>query len=295
MKRTFTTFHMLALALAATSQAASFALSEKDLRGPIAPAVSGQAKQAQPTVTTPSAPANNGQMGGLSAPGADALMTPDMLLVTPTASTQQNPVPLGALVGNALKLNVLRSDVTFEKFRGILISVTNGTNRPLVVDGDQATAVLNGHTFKCATVAAIQQSIQAPRKISTEFQELLTLALPAALTVGASPTIRDIRESQRPVLERYGPDELRRKIEFTRFGRRILWTNQKVEGIIYFESDEALKTAQIVIPTTTLFDNKDTSKLTSTSVTAIPLPSTSPTSSPLPSTPSTSTPPSSTP
>jgi hypothetical protein len=279
MKRTFTTFHTLALALAATSQAASFAISENDLRGPMTPTVSGQATHTQQTPTTP---ANNGQMGGLSAPGADALMTPDMLLVTPTASTQQAPIPLGSLVGNALKLTVLRSDVTFEKFRGILISVTNGTNRPLVVDGDQATAVLDGHTFKCAPVATIQQSIVAPRKISTEFDELLKLALPAALTVGAVPTIRDIRESQRPVLERYGPDELRRKIEFTRFGRRILWTNQKVEGILYFESDEALKNAQIVIPTTTLFDNKDTSKLTSTPS----IPSTSSTPS-TPSTPST--------
>ncbi|CAK9252025.1 unnamed protein product [Sphagnum jensenii] len=209
MKCSLTNFHTLILTLVATSQSASFALSEKDLRGPIAPAVSGQAAQAHFTVTTPASPTNNGQMGGLSAPGADALMTPDMLLVTPTASGQQSPVPLGALVGNALKLNVLRSDVTFEKFRGILVSVTNGTNRPLVVNGDQATALLDGHTFKCATIAAIQQSIVAPRKTSTEFEELLTLALPAALSVGAVPTIRDIKESQRPVLERYGPDELR--------------------------------------------------------------------------------------
>jgi hypothetical protein len=263
MKRTFTTFHMLALALAATSQAASFAISENDLRGPITPTVSGQATHTQSAGMTSTSP-NNGQMGGLSAPGADALMTPDMLLVTPTSNTKQAPVPLSSLVGNALKLTVLRSDVTFEKFRGILISVTNGTNRPLVVDGDQATAVLDGHTFKCAPVATIQQSIVAPRRLSTEFEELLKLALPAALTVGAAPTIRDIKESQRPVLERYGPDELRRKIEFTRFGRRILWTSQKVEGILYFESDEPLKNAQIVIPATTLFDNKDTSKLTST-------------------------------
>jgi hypothetical protein len=262
MKRTFTTSHMLALALAVTTQAASYALSEKDLRGPIAPAVPTVTPQAQPLVPTPSAP-NNGQMGGLSAPGADALMTPDMLLVTPTNNAQQAPVPLGTLVGNALKLKVLRSDVTFENFRGILISVTNGTNRPLVVDGDQATAVLAGHTYSCAHVATIQQSIVAHSSPSSEFQELLKLALPAALSVGAIPTIRDIRESERPVLERYGPDELRRKIEFTRFGRRILWTNQKVEGIIYFETGEALKDAQIVIPTTTLFDNKDTSKLTS--------------------------------
>jgi hypothetical protein len=260
MKRIFTTFHMLALALAATSQAASFAISENDLRGPISPTVSGQATHTQQAPTSP----NNGQMGGLSAPGADALMTPDMLLVTPSSSAQQAPARLSSLVGNALKLTVLRSDVTFERFRGILISVTNGTNRPLVVDGDQATAVLDGHTVKCAPVATIQQSIVAPRRVSTEFDELLKLALPAALTIGAAPTIRDIKQSQRPVLERYGPDELRRKIEFTRFGRRILWTNQKVEGILYFESDEALKNAQIVIPTTTLFDNKDTSKLTST-------------------------------
>jgi hypothetical protein len=264
MKRTLTTSHIFALTLAVATQVQSFALSENDLRGPISPAVPSNAGQATTIVPTPSAPADSGQMGGLAAPGADALMTPDMLLVTPTNNSQQTPVPLATLVGNALKLKVLRSDVTFEKFRGILISVTNGTNRPLVVDGDQATAVLSGKTIKCATIANIQQSIIAPHKTSKDFEELLTLALPAALSVGAIPTIRDIKESQRPVLQRYGPDELRRKIEFTRFGRRILWTNQKVEGILYFETDEELKAAQIVIPTTTLFDTKDTSKLTST-------------------------------
>jgi hypothetical protein len=87
--------------------------------------------------------------------------------------------------------------------------------------------------------------------------------LPAAVTVGAVPTISDIKNAKRPVLDRYGHDEERRSVEASRFGRRILWPHQKTQGIVFFETDDPLGSARIDIPATTLFDQKDTGILSS--------------------------------
>jgi hypothetical protein len=202
-------------------------------------------------------------MGGFSAPGADAIMTPDMLLITPTKQAEKTAVPLKDLTGTALKLQIERSDIVFDKLRGVMVSIINETNRPLVIDGDQGTATIGNQTYTCVPVSTIQQAIVPSRKGRQELEEVFTNAVPAAFTVGAAPTVRDILESRKPVLQRYGPDELRRKVEYSRFGRRILWTNQKVEGILYFKTDSEVKGPRISIPVATLFDSKDSSMLSS--------------------------------
>lgn len=253
MKSNFLIASLFAFSLVLTAENGLFASSESvELKGQI-PTPGADPLRAKQTDA-------NG-MGGFSAPGADAIMTPDMLLVTPSKPAEKTATPLKDLTGTALKLQVERSDIVFDKLRGVMISVTNATNRPLVIDGDQGTATVGNQTYTCVPVSTIQQAIIPSRKARQELEEVLTKAVPAAFTVGASPTVRDILESRKPVLQRYGPDELRRKVEYSRFGRRILWTNQKVEGILYFKTDSELKAARISIPATTLFDSKDTSIL----------------------------------
>jgi hypothetical protein len=190
-------------------------------------------------------------------------MTQDMILVSPDNPQRLVGKPLSDLTGTALKMKIDRSDIVFDKLRGVMITVTNETNRPIVVDGDQAKALIGGKSYDCAPVAVIQQAIVPHRGITQEFENILTHAVPAAVTVGASPTIRDFEVSKKPILERYGPDELRRKVEYSRFGRRILWTGQKMQGIVYFQTSDQLAGARIEIPATTLFDNSDTAPLTS--------------------------------
>jgi hypothetical protein len=254
MKHRFANQFLFALSLALTAQNALFAASEKvELKGPL---------PTQGAVALPANQADPNAMGGFSAPGADAIMTPDLLLVTPSNSTKEPAKPLKDLIGTALKLQIDRSDIVFDKLRGIMITVTNETNRPLVIDGEKATAIVGGKDYSCVPVSTIQQAIVPPHRTIQNFEELLTKALPAAATVGAAPTVRDIKVSRKPVLERYGPDELRRKIEYSRFGRRIVWTNQKIQGIVYFQTNDDLTGAKMSIPTTTLFDSTDAAILT---------------------------------
>jgi hypothetical protein len=280
MTRISTVSFLTALTLVLSARNFSFGLSESELRGPI-PAKSTPIAQpaAQPstlpvtaksTADSPPAlrsgtsaqPAVSEPMGGFSAPGADSIMTPDMLLVLPSNSKQEAPQPLSELTGKSLRLVIDRSDIVLDKLHGIKITVSNDTNRPLVIDGEKAKANIGATEYICVPVSTVQQMIIPPHKQYQAFEDLINQALPAAVTIGAAPTIRDIKISRKPILERYGRDELRRKVEFSRFGRRVLWTNMTIQGILYFETDADLTHAQITIPATTLFDNTDTALLT---------------------------------
>ena len=65
------------------------------------------------------------------------MMTRDLLLVSPSKG-KQPPKPLQDFVGTSLTLSIGRSDVILDGLRGIMITVTNDTSRPLFVDGDSA-------------------------------------------------------------------------------------------------------------------------------------------------------------
>jgi hypothetical protein len=276
MTRTCTIASLIALSLALTAQNAQSAVPDVvELKGPIS--TSGADAYSLPVPAPLSVPmsvpvhlqvkqTDTDAIGDL-APGEDSTMTQDMILVAPTNPKQQVASPLSALTGTTLKMQIDRSDIVFDKLHGVMITVANDTNRPVVVDGDKAMARITsdqgGKTYTCAPVSVLQQAIVPQHKISRDFEDILTHAVPAAITVGAAPTIRDIINSRKPILERYGPDELRRKVEFSRFGRRILWTHEKMQGILYFQTNDLLAGVQIEIPATTLFDDQDTAVLVS--------------------------------
>jgi hypothetical protein len=232
--------------------------SNLELRGPV------------PTAGTTQVPENQKPVAGFIAPGADAMMTQDMLLVNPTPGANAAPRPLQAFIGQYLKLDVERTDISFDGLSGIKVLVINETNRPLIIDGTSAQAVVGGKTIKAIPVEKLQQAA-LPAKQSA-LDSLMKKVLPAAVTVGMVDTIHDLKELKRPVLDRYGPDEVRRRIELSRFGRRILWPHQQTEGVFYFESDTELAGATVSAPASTLFDNKDSVNLSST-----PAPPTTPT------------------
>jgi hypothetical protein len=198
-------------------------------------------------------------MGGLTAPTADAVMTPDMLLVSPKNADQKPAEPLKAYIGTTVALQVQRYDVDYDKLKGILVSVTNETNRPLVIDGNRAEASIAGKTTTAAPVTVLQQIVIPPHKV---LEDILTKLLPAAATVGAIPTYKDYMLNRKPINERYGADELRRRLEAARFGRRILWPQQKSTGVVFFDTAESLDGAALQIPAMTLYDLKDSGVLT---------------------------------
>jgi hypothetical protein len=225
---------------------------------PGVPATSG-------TSNTPEAGSEKeGNIGGLSAPGADAVMTPDLLLVNPSKpTTPEGAEPLTTAVGKSLTMTIDKRDIVFGGLRGMMITVTNMTSRPLVVDGDKATAVTKGETFKCAPLTVLQSTVTPPHDTKYVIHNFNTAIVPAAVTVGAVPTVQDMINNRKPILERYGPDQERRNAEESRFGRRILWPHQKTQGIVFFEALGELADAKLAIPASTLFDQKDAAVVSS--------------------------------
>jgi hypothetical protein len=211
------------------------------------------------TSNTPEAGSEKeGNIGGLSAPGADAVMTPDFLLVNPSKpTTPEGAEPLTTAVGNSLTMTIDKRDIVFGGLRGMMVTVTNMTSRPLVVDGDKATAVAKGETLKCAPLTVLQHTVMPPHDTKYVIHTFNTAIVPAAVTVGAVPTVKDMIKNKKPVLERYGVDQERRNVEESRFGRRIVWPHQKTQGIVFFETPGDLADAKLSIPSSTLFDQKD--------------------------------------
>jgi hypothetical protein len=229
---------------------------DAELRGPLG--VEG-------TTVLPNSQAPATPMGGLGAPGSGALMNPDMLLVNPaTSNNAQAPPPLKAYIGATLILKAERYDISFDRLRGILINVVNETDRPLVINGEKANAIAGGETVAAAPVTALQK-IVIPTKTAQQYMEdIFKKLIPAAATIGAIPAFKDFSKQRKPVLERYGKDEVRRRVESTRFGRRILWPKEQTRGVLYFDTDTDLDGARVEIPVSTLFDTSDAGTLVST-------------------------------
>jgi hypothetical protein len=217
---------------------------------------------------TTSLPASEKSIGGLAAPGAGAIMTPDMLLVNPTVPSTQPTQPLKSFVGSTLTLRIERSDIRFDRLGGVVVSVSNETDRPLIINGEKAQVSLGGKTLDAVPIGTLQTIVIPPYKADKVFEDILTKIVPAAATIGVYPTSKDIILQSKPVLQRYGKDELRRRVESSRFGRRVLWPRTKTRGVLYFDTHDSLTGVQVQIPCTTLFDLTDAATLTSSSNTA---------------------------
>jgi len=231
----------------------------------VAQELKGPMTQTQGTTALPDKDKAEQNMAGLSAPGADAVMNQDMLLINPVSGSASAPVqPLTAFIGMTIKLDVNRKEIKFEDLHGLVITVSNDTNRPLVLDGDNVTAKLADHAYKSASLTALQLAVNPEHGIGRVPLDLITKVAPAAATIGAYPTVADIyKYAAKPTIERYGTDEERREAEASRFGRRILWPHEKTQGIVYFQTKDSLDNSKIEMPVTTLFDRKDTGTLIS--------------------------------
>ncbi len=205
---------------------------------------------------------NQDSMAGLGAPGADAIMTQDMLLVNPSTDKGKQ-LPISGYIGMTLKLDVDRKEIKFKHLHGLAVTVTNNTNRPLVINADEAIARVGDKTYKCAPLTAVQLAVNPANNLGRVATDVVTKVAPAAASIGAVPTIGDFYKYSKPPLTRYGKDQERRVVESSRFGKRILWPHEKTQGIIYFDNKTILDKASIEMPVSTLFDKKDSGVLTS--------------------------------
>ncbi|GEM_PF-2497305 len=211
---------------------------------------------------TAAAAGQTGAGGKPSAPGADEVMTPDLLLIGPPAAEgAPAPRPLKEFVGTQVTLKVERADVQLGGLRGVKIAVVNDTSRPLVADGDSAQAVAGGKRYGCASVTTVQKSVRPDHNAAAAAAEVIARVVPAAVTVGLAPTVESVVTSKKPIQRRYGVDEARRIAEASRFGQRILWPREKTEGIVYFQTGDTLTGTTIEMPVHTLFDATDAARL----------------------------------
>jgi len=209
--------------------------------------------------TSPLPGSSNTTAPAFSSP--DVFMTPDFLLVNPKNSGMLM-VPLKSLMGTKLQWSVQRSDTMLGGLSGLQVIVINDTNRPLIVDGDNIKATVGNTNYLCVSVAELQASILPSQTTAAKLHRTVSRIVPAAVTVGLEPTIKDVIISKRPVLQRYGTDENRREAEATRFGKRILWPHEKTQGIVYFKTCDSLTGAKIEIPVSMLFDPQDKALVT---------------------------------
>jgi hypothetical protein len=237
--------------IAAPSAASSAATASDDAAAKLAP----ESKMPPPATPT---------MGGLSAPGADAMMTPDLLLVKPTNRSKQAAEPLKAYINAGLTLQIDQRNISFEHLSGVQITVNNQTGRPLMVDGTKATVTNGGATLTAIPVTVLQKAVLPKTGLEHAMASIGTKIVPAAVTIGVVPAVKDEFKMRKPVLDRYGSDEQRREVESSRFGRRIIWPGQKTQGILYFQTEESLAGSHIQIPAATLFDTQDACVLSST-------------------------------
>lgn len=207
--------------------------------------------------------ANADSMAGLGAPGSDAVMTQDMLMVNPNSDKSKPALPVTGYIGMTLKLDVERKVIKYKDLKGLSITVSNQTNRPLVISADEAVAKLGDKAYKCSTLVDVQLTVRPPTTLKKAAVDLVTEVAPAAASIGAIPTIEDFYKYSKPPLTRYGKDQERRVVESSRFAKRILWPGEKTQGIIYFDSKAAIENATIEIPVATLFDKKDSGILVS--------------------------------
>ena len=208
-----------------------------------------------------STPDNQSNATGVpAAPGANAMMTRDLLLVSPSKGEQ--PKPLQNFVGTSLTLTIGRSDIILDGLTGISITVSNDTSRPLLIDGHNAKAISGSNTYLAASVRVVQQCVLPNNSAFAKICRLLTDLSLGGLTVGAVPTVKDYITMKKPINKRYGSDERRRIVEASRFGKRILWPHDKTGGILYFKTKDKFTDVKLQIPVNTLFDKPDNAVLT---------------------------------
>ena len=170
-------------------------------------------------------------------------------------------VPLEAVVGVQASLTIMPGQVKLKKFHGLKVRVTNNTDRPIVVDGDDATAIIGGANYKTASLIQLEQINRLPHTFEQKLSSDLKSTTTATLTVGAVQTAEGIKRQAGPILPRYEGDEKRREVEDTRFGKRVVYPGEDSEGIIYFLTGDNLQGATIQLPTSSLYDNNDKASL----------------------------------
>jgi len=173
-----------------------------------------------------------------------------------TKDDQPKAIPLVNVL-ESVKMSTDPYEVYLNTLTGFELSVHNGTDRPLVVDADKCTALLDGVAYDSAGSEQIDHAVRYPHTLKTRVELKTARIAIAAVTIGAYQTVTDALVQRGPVLKRYGVDEVRREEEEIAFGSRVVWPGETSKGLVYFSVENSLRGAALKIPVRALFDPTD--------------------------------------
>jgi hypothetical protein len=184
------------------------------------------------------------------------------LLLAPGIEQSQSLSPLSSLVSTGIDLRIEDSDLPLEgatapKVKGLMIEVKNRTDRPVLFDGDQATAVIDSCRYTAAPLATVEKWRCRPPSFKNVLKSDLKATASATISIGAVQSIDDEKIDRQPIAQRYGCDEKRRQSELARFGQRVLFPGDSSEGVIYFPTDSSLKGALLTVPLNSFYNSND--------------------------------------
>lgn len=204
---------------------------------------------------------SGGAANAQQAATTSATMPQDVLnpLLQDRLNTQPNKPQqaLQAVMEVKTSLTIVPAQIQVKKFRGLKIRVSNDTDRPLVFDGDAASAAANGITYQPVSLVQLEEINRLPHTFSQKLSSDIKATTTATVTVGAVQTAEGFKSQFGPILSRYEGDEKRRELEDTRFGKRVIYPGENSEGILYFPINADLHGATLKIPTASLYDEND--------------------------------------
>jgi len=195
----------------------------------------------------------------------------DIFLVPNIGPNNSSETPLSSIINKA-KLSIVGRDVITNGLHGIMISVANNTDRPLVFDGDAAIATISGAKYSAAPTAQLEPRKSPPDELKGKIKSDLWASTSAAVSIGAVQTVLDQKRFDGPILGRYEQDEDRRRNEESRFGKRVVWPGDSSQGVLYFAGVTTLQDAVLNIPVHALYNDVEQSVLSSDGQTTTSLP-----------------------
>jgi hypothetical protein len=173
-----------------------------------------------------------------------------------TKDNQVPIVPLGQLTGS-VQATIDPKPVLLYDLQGVVLSVLNNTNRPIVVDTDKAVAIVGGAAIPGASTGQIAKAACPEAAQPAAAKRGVRNVVLAAVTIGAVQLIRDARMQKGPILQRYGCDEARRQDEVETFGSKVVWPGTTGKGIVYFSTPATLHGATLTVPVRALYEPTD--------------------------------------
>ena len=230
----------------------------KNLKNPKAP----QDPQAQPKMQPPEQPPTSPPP--LHGVGALDFSVEDKLLPLSAGSSKTSDATKIALSTQlqAIKVSLTKDQKSLKNYIAVDCTITNGTQIPIVIDGDRANLVNDKSTKPTVSLNKIDAVDKPPTGLKGLAHNTKSIAI-AAATIGGYQTAQGFRMERKPVLQRYGWDEERRIHEDERFGVRLVYPGDSTTGT-FFLPPSSLNNTIFECPIKSFYDEKNQAILRST-------------------------------